>query len=144
MQNSKEVTVSKTTTGVLRRSPSQGKDPNPVDGKLEAPRINQLSLISLFQNKEITIYSPKDSFLTQVYNQNPSKEKDPFGIFTATLLDVHFGESGEPLFALVSYKVRGARKWRQIDLLPLHGCSLSLSVETEQDDETDSDPTPAN
>jgi len=90
----------------------------------EAPRINNLG--ALFIGKEVHIYSPKANLIGVVYND--FSEKEPFCHFgPVKLLDASFGENGEPQWALVEYRERNARKFFNTDLIPLQGCSVSLT-----------------
>jgi hypothetical protein len=61
----------------------------------------------------------------KVYNDYTDKEE--FAHFgPVTLLDASFDEHGQPLWGLVEYKMKNARKYLNTDLIPLEGCSISL------------------
>ena len=139
MQSSKDTSVTKTAGGVLRRSPTPLKEPVPEEGKTEAPRIKNPG--AFFVGQFVTIFSPPGHFVTEVYSQHQSKDRDSYGEFSGKLIDAYFAESGEILAGLLEYTAKGARRYFSIDLIPLNGCSISVTLEREPDDSTQSNTT---
>jgi hypothetical protein len=88
----------------------------------------------MFIGKEVTIYSPPHTLVTQVYSQTASRD-DRYGELACTVLDIRFGENGELLTALVQWRPKGSRRYYHIDHLNLEGCAVSLTVERDQEEE---------
>lgn len=84
--------------------------------------------------REVTISAPPEHPFTKVYC--PEAKQNESGHFTGKLLDLSVDQgSGLPIVALLEYRQRNARRYYQTDLIPVHGCSISVSLEIEREDD---------
>jgi hypothetical protein len=100
----------------------------------EAPTISNPG--AFYIGKEVLIYSPPGSFLSQAYNNSPNTKENTFGEFRAILLSASFNPlTGSPEWGIIRYRLAGARRSDHVDLIPLQGCSLSVLVDRQIEDD---------
>lgn len=80
---------------------------------------------------DVTVYAPLDSLLSKY---DPTAGKDGFAqVGPLTLLHVNCDPvTGEPRYACIRVRPKGARKYESIEYVDLKGCFLSVEVEVER------------
>lgn len=119
-------------TVVSKGSPMSKSAQDKSKAKESSPTFS--SLKSWLIGKEVTICAPADHPVTKVYCPE-AKPGEP-GQFPGKLLDLSLDPgTGMPLVVLLEYRQRNARRYYQTDVIPVHGCAISVALEIEREED---------